>query len=184
MASTLIAAVLIAVFAVLRGGSLHALAETKLRWLPLLFAGFVFQIGFMLLSLDLSEEVELAILIASNALVLVFVLANRHMAGMLLVGIGLALNVIVITANGAMPVSARSAEIAGVNKSLDDAGLKHERLTDDTILPWLGDVLPVPGLVEVLSVGDVVLGLGIARLVYTRTMSSKRGRHRVSEVSG
>jgi hypothetical protein len=183
VASTLIAAILIALLAVLRGGSLHALAETKLRWLPLLFAGFAIQIGFMILSLDVTDGFELTILLLSNALVVAFVLANRHVAGMLLAGIGLALNVIVISANGAMPVSARAADLAGVNKSLD-AGLKHERLTDDTTLAWLGDVLPVPVLAEVLSVGDVVLGLGIVRLVYTRTMSSKQGRHRVSAASG
>lgn len=185
MLSTIIAVVLIGGLAVARGGSLTALAKTKLRWAWLLLVGFAMQIGFDLWSPEwLDGDGELAVLLVSNALVAMFVLANRHLAGMLLAGLGLALNVAVIAANGAMPVSERAAEDAGVGKSLDDAGLKHERMTDDTLVPWLGDVIGVPVLEEVLSIGDIVLTLGIVRLVYARTTSNRRGRHSLSAASG
>ena len=66
-----------------------------------------------------------------------------------------------------------------------DAGLfKHEHLDDDTILPWIGDVIGIPVAKEVVSLGDVVLALGIARLIYYQTTSNRRGRHRLTEASG
>lgn len=185
MLTTIIAIVVIGGLAVARGGSLSALANTKLRWAWLLLIGFALQIGFDRWSPEwLDADGELAVLLGSNALVAAFVIANRHLAGMLLAGLGLTLNVLVIASNGAMPVSERAAEDVGIEKSLDDAGLKHERLTDDTVLPWLGDVIGVPVLKEVLSVGDVVLTLGIVRLVYARTTSNRRGRHSLSAASG
>lgn len=184
MLSTIIVVALIGGLAVARGGSLTALANTKLRWAWLLLVGFAMQIGFDLWSPEwLDGGGELAVLLVSNALVAMFVLANRHLAGMLLAGLGLALNVAVIAANGAMPVSERAADDAGISKS-NDAGLKHERMTDDTVLPWLGDVIGVPVLEEVLSVGDIVLTLGIVRLVYARTTANRRGRHSLSAASG
>lgn len=182
MLTTLLALALVTTIAVLRGGSLSALAATKLRWAWLLPLGLAIQIGFDVWSPEwLTESGELTVLLVSNALVAIFVILNRHLAGMLLAGLGLVLNASVIAANGAMPVSERAAETAGVSRSLDDAGLKHERLTDDTKLPWLGDVIGIPVLEEVLSVGDVVLTLGIVRLVYVRTTSNRRGRHRLAQ---
>jgi hypothetical protein len=183
--TTIIAVCVIAGLAVARGGSLTSLANTRLRWPGLLLGGLALQLGFDLWSPDwLGDDGELTVLLVSNAFVAIFVVANRHLAGMLLAGIGLLLNVMVIAANGAMPVSERAVDMANVERSLEDAGLKHERLTDETLLPWLGDVIGVPVLEEVLSVGDVVLTLGIARLVYTRATSNRRGRHRLSAASG
>jgi hypothetical protein len=185
MLSMIIAIVAIGALALARGGSLNALANTKLHLAWLLLVGFALQLGFDRWSPEwLEGSGELAVLLVSNALVAIFVFANRHIAGMLLAGLGLALNVLVIASNGAMPVSERAAEDAGIDKSLDEAGLKHERLTDDTVLPWLGDVIGLPVLKEVLSVGDVVLTLGIVRLVYVRATSNRRGRHSLSAASG
>lgn len=160
--------------AVLRGGSLRGLSETKFRWVPLLFAGLVVQIAFDVLAPRLLEGTgALAVVLLTNLAVAGFVLGNRKLPGMVLAGAGLALNVIVIASNGAMPVSPKAVAIADA-PSLDAAGIKHERLTEETILPWLGDVIPLPGTGLIVSVGDVVLGAGIARLVYVRTTSSRR----------
>ena len=40
-----------------------------------------------------------------------------------------------------------------------------------TVLPWLGDVIPLPRLGEVLSLGDVLLVAGVAVLVYRRMLT-------------
>ena len=69
-------------------------------------------------------------------------------------------------------------EAAGGGDTEEIGGLKHERLTDDTRFVFLGDVIAVPGVREVLSLGDVLLALGIAYFVYARTIAeARRGRH-------
>lgn len=178
-------AFLAGVFARLRGGSVHDLAETTFRWTPLLVAGLVFQLVFVYWDPEwLGDTGGLAIIVASNLSVAVWLFVNRALPGLGLAAAGMALNLLVITANGAMPVLERSAEAAGVTQSLEDAGLKHERLDGSTALPWLGDAIPVPPFKEVLSVGDVVLALGLARLVYARMTVSKNARHSARRRAG
>jgi len=81
---------------------------------------------------------------------------------------------VVIGANGAMPVSPGAAEMAGLPPPRRNAELKHEPVSEDTLLPWLGDQFPVPRAKSVLSLGDLVLYLGLARLVYVRTHPERR----------
>ncbi|MFN2588209.1 MAG: DUF5317 domain-containing protein [Actinomycetota bacterium] len=185
MLTALVIALLAGLAARLRGGSVHDLAETRFRWTPLLIAGLVVQVVFVYWDPEwLGDAGGVAVVLASNAAVAVWLLANRALPGLMLAGAGMALNVLVIAANGAMPVLERSAETAGVTRSLEDASLKHEPLDQDTVLPWLGDAIPVPPFKEVLSVGDVVLALGLARVVDARMMASRRPRHGVEPPAG
>jgi Family of unknown function (DUF5317) len=158
-------------YGLVRGGSLDGLAATRFRFLWLLFVGFVVQVAFGLWNPPwLSETGELAIVLASNLLVAVFLAANVHLPGTLVAAAGLALNALVIAANGAMPVSLEAADVAGVDREASDFGIKHEVLNDDTVLPWIADVIPIPGLSMLISAGDVVLAAGIGWLVYRRTL--------------
>ncbi|MDQ4025925.1 MAG: DUF5317 domain-containing protein [Actinomycetota bacterium] len=178
MLTALVIAVLAGVVARLRGGSVHDLAETTFRWTPLLVGGLVMQVVFIYWDPEwLGEAGGLAVVLASNAAVAVWLFANRTLPGLMLAGAGMALNVLVIAVNGAMPVLEDSAETAGVTRSLEDASLKHEPLDEDTVLPWLGDAIPVPPFQEVLSVGDVVLALGLARVVDARMTAHRKPRH-------
>ena len=165
----LVVAVVAAILGLLRGGSLDTLAETKLRRLPLLFAALVLQAGFDLWNPDwLSDTGGLAVLLISQLTVAIFFALNWKFPGMAIAAVGFALNVIVIAANGAMPVSEKAAELAGLD-DIGELGIKHELLTDDTAVPWLADVIPVPGTAKVVSLGDVFLAAGIGWLVYRRT---------------
>ena len=180
MMTALVIAVLVGVVARLRGGSVNDLAETTFRWTPVLVGGLVLQIVFIYWEPDwLGEAGGLAVVLASNAAVAVWLFANKALPGLTLAGAGMALNVLVIAVNGAMPVLERSARTAGVTRSLEDASFKHEPLDDGTALPWLGDAIPVPPFKEVLSVGDVVLALGLARVVDARMMAHRKPRHSV-----
>ena len=178
MTFSLVAFVVVALIAGLaRGGSLKSLAETRVRWLILLFEGLAIQLVFDIWDPPgLTAGGGLAVLLLSNTAVGAFLLLNKRIPGMLVVGLGLLLNTIVITANQAMPVSPSAAATAGIEPppSISD-DLKHERLDSETQLGWLGDVIPVPGVKEVLSLGDIVLALGAARLVYTQTRRETRG---------
>lgn len=158
-----------AVAALLRGGSLDRLAATHFRWLAPLLAGFAIQLGTdLFLFRRLTRVQTVAALLLSYGLVAGFLLANHRLPGLRLALVGVALNAVVIGANGAMPVSTHA--LRAVNSdAVRDCGVKHEPLTAQTVLPWFADVIPIPGIKQIVSVGDVVLAMGLARLVYGRT---------------
>jgi hypothetical protein len=176
-----------AVLALARGGSLDALGATRLRWTPLLGAGLAAQLGAQLWSPPwLRGSWALFVVVVSNLAIVVFIAVNRHLPGLLLADLGLVLNLAVIVANGAMPVSPEAARSAGLRIPGPDDPY-HEVLGEGTAWPWLADVVPEPGLREVLSVGDLLLAAGIARLVYVRTSEldgGRPGRVRESRASG
>jgi hypothetical protein len=172
MTLALIVAVICAAVAVVRGGSLDSLAATPVRWVALLFGGLAVQVGFELLDPPwLGDSGDLIVILLTDLAVIVFLIVNRRLPGMPFAVVGLLLNVAVITANGGMPVSRTAAEKAGLGEELTRAGVKHEILDDNTNLPWLADVIPIPGLEKVISVGDIVLAFGIGRLFYARTLA-------------
>lgn len=175
--------VLIAVYSRLRGGSFESLANTRFRMSWLLFAGLGVQLAADLTAPEWLEGAGgLAVIIITNLAVAAFLFLNRTYAGTALAAIGLVLNVMVISANGAMPVNPRAVRDADITKSLENVGIKHEVMDDDTVLPWLGDTIGVPYIRELLSVGDVVLALGIARLIYSRMHNERsKGRHSIRE---
>lgn len=177
MILTLALAAAAAAVAVLRGGSLDSLAATRFRRPALLVAGLGAQVALEMWSPSWADgAVGLGVLLGSNALVAAFLVANARLPGVALAALGMGLNVLVIAANGAMPVSQNALERAGFEGRVEDFGTKHELLDDDTRLPWLADVIPVPGR-TIISIGDVVLALGIAHLVYSQTRGRTGGRH-------
>lgn len=184
MIIALMVAVLATVVALFRGGSLDSLAATKLNWLPLLFGALVVQVA-----LDfgdpswLGDPAGLGLLLATNAVVVAFLALNRHLPGMKLAALGLFLNVVVIAVNGAMPVSEPAARTVGLADELQQPGVKHEVLDSDTRLGFLGDVIPLPGVGKIISVGDIVLAAGIGLLAYRRTLAEDRETTEVA-VSG
>lgn len=113
-------------------------------------------------------------LVFSTILLLAFCWINRRSAGMRLVTIGIGLNMAVMLANGAvMPVNpAALREMTGIDLpaySLIE-GSKDQVLPDElAALSWLGDRLLLPGPLAALavwSIGDVVLIIGVARLLW------------------
>lgn len=89
-------------------------------------------------------------------------LQRRHLASVLL-GVGAALNVAVVVANGGMPVD--SGALARVGRRDVDVTrgflYKHVPMTSDTRLSWLGDRIPVPIQRNVISLGDVLMAVAI-----------------------
>jgi hypothetical protein len=165
--------------AVVGGGSLLGLVETKFRAFGLVIASFVVQFAFVLWPPEwLTRTSAFWILLSTQVAVLAFLLLNRRLPGATLMLIGIALNVLVISANQAMPVSETAARAAGTDFLTDERHVEHglhlrnEILDEDTRLPWLADVIPLPVVGQVASVGDAILGWGIALLVYKRMKSS------------
>jgi hypothetical protein len=88
--------------------------------------------------------------------------------GLVLVGIGWALNLLAIVPNRGMPVSPSALKRAGIAQSTS-VGLghmsKHVALHHGTVLGALGDVIPLSWFRSVVSAGDIVMAVGIACLV-------------------
>lgn len=98
------------------------------------------------------------VLLMSMLGIAVFLLLNRARAGFPLALAGLALNIVVIGANGAMPVSAHAIEKISLS-SVHPADLRHSVADGDTLLPFLGDVIPLGE--RVVSIGDVLMFAGL-----------------------
>jgi hypothetical protein len=100
------------------------------------------------------------LLVSSMVLIAAFLFANRGRAGFPLVLVGLVLNILVIAANGAMPVSPSAARATGADAAdLVAADLRHESAAPDTNLGFLADVIPLGG--KVFSIGDLFLLCGL-----------------------
>jgi hypothetical protein len=152
-----------------RGGRMHRVADASLHWSALLFTGVAVQVlvdvGAARGLLPSAGWASYGLLLASQLLVLGWVVANWHLPGTKLVTLGLALNALVIGANGAMPVDPAAIQALGIEGATVTGG-KHVLLDDATRLPWLADIWPLPPLRSIISVGDVVLAAGLIPLAH------------------
>ena len=148
-----------------RGGSLERLGALRWRRRWLVVAALLAQLGGALVG-GPAYPVGLA---AGAGLVLAFLVGNRGTRGTGLVGLGFALNALVVGANGAMPVSLEASARAGVTTQylLTGEDPRHEVLDEATRLSPLADVVPVPlpRVPQVVSPGDVLVTAGTAQLV-------------------
>lgn len=186
--TVILAVIVVACLAgVVRGGTMHNLAQLHLDAWPLVFAALAVQaLGAFAGTLGLpgARGWYVAGMIASATLVTTFVLRNRALPGMPLIALGFVLNALVVTANGAMPVDEKAANRIGLSViglyAHTDA--KHELADSETRLRPLADIVPVPlpGPLQpgsnVLSVGDVVLAAGIGVLVLNGMLNVRSRR--------
>jgi hypothetical protein len=162
----LLVAALALLAATLIGGA--RLAQVRLRAVRLLVAAAVVQVGTSALA-PASGFARAVALVLTTVLVGLFVYGNRMVAGTPLIGAGLLLNVVVVAANGAMPVSLSAAADAGLPRAalaLDEDAMR-EPVDDDTRLAMLGDVVPLtlPWRAQVVSPGDVLVASGVGLLL-------------------
>ena len=104
------------------------------------------------------------LLAMSYFLLAVFLLSNRWIPAKYVMSLGLSLNLVVVVANGGMPVRAEAITTSGGDPAVlqDSTVGKHHLMTEDDVLWHLGDVIGVPPPISVvLSPGDVLLYGGI-----------------------
>jgi len=170
------------------GGTLTTLSNVRFRWWPLALLGLALQLAPVprLESLHAQHVAAVGLLIASYVVLLTFVALNFRLPGFSLIAAGFALNLLVISVNGGMPVNQRALEIAGgprylatVTDLLEHGGAKHHLARDDDVLLGLSDVIPVSWPTRnVFSVGDLIAMFGIA-WVLAATTKGPAGRHRL-----
>lgn len=146
----------------LRGGRLRNVGAVRLRWPAPAGVAVACQLG--LTFTGPGSAARLVLLVTVNAALMVFTWANRLLPGTGLLMMGFALNAAVITANSGMPVSPSALQAIGEQPAALTQG-RHQLLEEGDRLAVLGDVLPVPALRSVYSVGDVAVAAGAGVLV-------------------
>ena len=178
------------IVALLRGGKLRGLADLPLRRIELIVLAFLIQFslawggerGFVFFS-----KWGDYLYIGSYILLLIAIWYNRHIKEMIIFGIGVSVNFLVILANGGqMPVSINALKRAGMMDVLPLLKSKtyvlHGLLNEGTRLKFLADIIPLPPPYprpRVLSVGDIIMALGIFLLIQ-HSMVKGKGRRRKS----
>jgi hypothetical protein len=162
-------------------GHLRPLSALRVRAVRLLVVSAALQIGTASLAPG-SAVLRVVTLVVTILLVGLFLGANLGLPGVPLVAAGLLLNVVVIIANGAMPVSTTAAARAGIDihvVHLTDQPLR-EPVGDGTRLAVLADRIPVPapGWAQVVSAGDVLAAAGIGLLLLAGSVPPAPQRHR------
>jgi hypothetical protein len=168
------AVVLGVVIGLLSGGSIRSLAEAHFRWWPLALAGLVLQvIPIPAMVGPVDRWLGAGLYALSYVLLFVFVAKNIRLPGFVVMGVAFALNALVISVNGGMPVSENAIRsVAGptgdtaVTRLLVEGGQRHHLAGPGDVLRPLGDVIPVGRPVRgVLSVGDVMALVGAVWVV-------------------
>ena len=160
----------------LLGGRLRNVADLQLRWPGLALVGLALQFVT-----GPGDTVPLACLYLSFVLLIMFTVANIRVFGFPLILAGVMCNLLVIGTNGGMPVSAHALVASDQGQFLGDLENnpypKHHLATEDDLLRFLGDVIPVPTPVaQAISLGDILTygGVGMVIVGAMRTMPRRR----------
>lgn len=148
------------------GGSLIRLQDASVPRPWVILTLFVMQ-GLVRGRLGTPEWLAWGLLVWAllSAALLIFILLTWHELGMRIIAVGIGLNLLVVLANGFMPVivPTNQASLAPLTPAQGFYGLGGR----DSVLAWLGDVLPMPlfGVTYALSAGDVLLMVGVICLI-------------------
>jgi len=119
-------------------------------------------------------------LMLTTVLVGLFLAGNARLPGVPLIALGLLLNVVVVSANHAMPVSVDAAATAGIARG--DLHLERDAMRvptgPGTRYRLLGDVVPValPRYPQVVSAGDVLVAAGVGLLLLSAGVRRRRAQ--------
>jgi MFS family permease len=158
----------------LAGGSISNLVSVRLRWMGAIFGALLVRYGTELLisrGVEVVDALRLTLFGGALGLLLAALWANRRQPGMSLAFVGILSNTLAIVANGGrMPILVQSLEAVGLTPA--DANTPFHtilRATDANFLRQLGpltDIIPVPLVQDVASIGDVFLGIGLAFFLF------------------
>jgi hypothetical protein len=154
------------------GRALRGLAEAKLRGETPLLVLLVLQAVVPLAHLTgTAAHVAYFVWLATFVCIIVIAWVNWHEPGMAMLGVGLLLNFGVIIANGGMPVfieAVQAVKATAASVPIAAGDFVHVLGSAATRLPWLADVVPLPGpswIRAVVSPGDLLLFAGIVAFV-------------------
>ncbi len=147
-------------------GSLRNFERIQIHWWAVALVG----LGLQAIPVPARYGTRWAVglLLASYVLLIAFAWVNRRLPAAPLILVGLLMNAVVIAANQGMPVSEAAIRANAGNDVTLTRGdePKHHLMTDDDVLTWFADVIPVPPPIRaIVSIGDVLLYSGVACFV-------------------
>jgi hypothetical protein len=180
----LVACFLLAVLTVpLAGGRLARLAEHRFRRPWALAAALAVQILVISVIPDGNGTLLAAGHLASYAFAIVFLVANRSIPGLWVIGLGTGMNLATIAANGGVMPATRSALVAA-GQLYQGGDFVNSGVLEDPKLLLLGDVFALPQpwpLANVFSAGDVCIVVGAALVLHQLCRSRlARGSRRIT----
>jgi hypothetical protein len=170
----------------LAGGRLGALADIRPRAVSAVMLAAAIQVAITQITGG-SHALHALLHVLSYVLDAYFLFANRRLAGVPLVAVGAALNVLAIVINGGvMPANATALRISGIASR---PGFDNSAVLAHPHLAFLGDVIPVPGpwpIGNVLSAGDLIIFLGALIVLHVACgsrVSKLRAKRRSARIS-
>lgn len=153
------------------GGRFGNLARLRFRWPWLIVAAVLIRLAVVLPPLNHYDASRFAYIAALAAIVAWTLWHVRRLRGIALVSAGAASNLLVMLANGArMPVA---PEFAAALARHDTIG-QYTTMGPHTNLSLLADWIQLWPSPEVYSVGDVLVALGLAILLFVSTATPAR----------
>lgn len=153
------------------GGRLGRLAEFELPNAWAVVAVFALQGVARGVSGEIGRFPQVVVWMVLSGILLCLLWSIRWETGVTLMMLGIALNLLVVGLNEAMPVAVATV-------AAEARGFYRPSIAGD-VLPWLGDVLPAPDG-WMLSLGDLLLFVGATSLLVSLTT---RQTQRSSETS-
>ena len=173
----LLAIVLAVALVPLLHGDLRALAALCFRFGWLLALALAIQVLVISVFPGPPSTLRLTVYLASYAIAVIFLLLNRSIPGLWLVGGGALLNLLAIGANsGVMPATRGALATAGVSSSGE--AFANSAYVEGARLWFLGDILAIPAswpLANVFSVGDLLIAVGCAWTILATTRRRPAG---------
>jgi hypothetical protein len=148
------------------GGRLEHLRQVRLRWVPVALIGLAVQVALFAAPFgSWPEGVVPLVYQASTLAVFVAVLRNVTIPGVALIAIGAGCNLLAVVANGGwMPADPEAlASVGGL-----PTGPSNSIVLSNPVLEPLTDLFALPAwlpFANVFSVGDVLIGAGIAATI-------------------
>lgn len=167
----------------LAGGGLPRIADLRLRWIWILGLALLLRFGAGIAQ-QVAPEANLplgAAFISAYGLIFIWLWGNWRVPGLQVAAVGIGLNTLAVTLNGGqMPIWSAAFTAAGFTPNALTNDPFHFVLTAVSVADFVksggifGDVLPIPIPVirDVVSIGDVLLAVGIFwAIVYSMTRS-------------
>jgi len=169
-----VVAIVVAIIVIpVTNGSITRLAEVRFRRVWLLIVGLALQVLVVLVDIPRAryEDLGVAMLLASYVALLGFCASNLRTRGIELIGVGIALNALVIALNLGMPYKVAD----GIPR---ETTVKHRPTRSTDVAVFLSDQIVIGDPFDAaISIGDIVLAVGIVELAY---FGSRRPRRRGS----
>ena len=162
-------------------GSWRRLVHLPIQGSLLFVTGVFIQIALEIVTFtpNAIETAGYGMLMLSYVFLIAFCLVNLPLRGMGVIAFGVALNTLVIGLNLGMPTRPVAIENGHrVEKPIEQT-VKHRPESPDDLLGFLGDKILLPSPFDTLiSIGDVVIAIGLCELAYFGSHQRRRRSRR------